>query len=129
MNCSGAFNERYLSESLNLLDSAAKKSIIVESNEEVDIIAYKAKLRETLVDCYTSMVHGISTHNASDVLTNYIDSIFVFLQKCCASEIRPSQKILKDILGLVGDMADVLGRRIATHVQTPFVSQMVEHFL
>ncbi len=129
MNCSTCFSQRYLAQSLSILDNAAQKSILVVEGEDEDIVDYKRKLRETLVDCYTSIVHGISQNNAPDILSQNLDSLFTFLQRCCSPELRPTEKILKDILGLVGDMADCLGRRIANHVQTPFVSELVNHFI
>lgn len=62
MNCPHAFTRNYLADVLKILESASKLSLQVSNfSDEEEMMNYLATLRETLVDCYTSIVHGVTT--------------------------------------------------------------------
>jgi len=64
MNCPLAFTSNYLSEVLKILDSASKLSLTAAANQDdPDMLEYLEKLRETLVECYTTIVHGVKQSN------------------------------------------------------------------
>lgn len=61
MNCGQAFTHNYLADVLKILDSAAKQSLQAASFEDDDeMTSYLRQLRETIVECYTSIVHGVT---------------------------------------------------------------------
>ena len=64
MNCGNAFTHNYLADVLKILESAAKQSLQSSSFEDDDEMStYLKQLRETIVECYTSIVHGVTTSN------------------------------------------------------------------
>ncbi len=61
MNSGQIFVANYLASVLKILESAAKLSLqSVTPEEDPDLFAYLNKLRETLVECYTTIVHGVN---------------------------------------------------------------------
>jgi hypothetical protein len=68
MNCGKAFTHNYLGDVLKILESAAKQSLQSSSFDGDDEMAtYLKQLRETIVECYTSIVHGVTiSENPND---------------------------------------------------------------
>ena len=61
MNAGEAFVNMYLEEVLKILESAAKLSLQrVTYDADEDLATYLNSLRETLVECYTTIVHGVN---------------------------------------------------------------------
>ena len=61
MNCGKAFINQFLAETLKILESAAKQSLQASSfDDDEDMRNYLKQLRETIVECYTSIVHGVT---------------------------------------------------------------------
>lgn len=60
MNCPAPFTSTYLDDVLKILESASKQSLQIKMFEEdEDMLNYLAELRDTLVECYTTIVHGV----------------------------------------------------------------------
>ena len=69
MNCGSEFASKYLQETLRMLDSASKLSLKVVSESEDEYMAeYLKELRDTLIECYTSIVHGITLSKVTQPL-------------------------------------------------------------
>lgn len=59
MHAGSPFTQKYLTDVLKILESASKMSIqTVTKEEDPDLAAYLILLRENLVECYTTIVHG-----------------------------------------------------------------------
>ena len=75
-----------------MLESAAKQSAIPTSKEEnADIATYMDQLREALVECYTTIVHGVSQSANKSVLVKYAPSIILYLSKLVEKDMNPSK--------------------------------------
>jgi len=59
MNCPVAFVQTYLEEVLKILESACKLSTSTTAVKDEDLLKFLETLRETLVECYTTIVHGV----------------------------------------------------------------------
>jgi hypothetical protein len=61
MHCGDGFAVSYLEEVLVILASAAKQALtpVLKSDDE-NLFSYMIQLRETLVECYTTIVHGVT---------------------------------------------------------------------
>lgn len=60
MNCSLAFISNYLLDVLKILESATRQATDVSPySDDEDMLEYLSKLRETLIECYTTIVHGV----------------------------------------------------------------------
>lgn len=61
MNSGETFAQQYLEDVLRILESASKLSLqVIDPEEDPDLCAYLNLLRETLVECYTTIVHGVN---------------------------------------------------------------------
>ena len=77
MNAGAEFSRKYSNDVLKILESACKSSIQTGAfNEDEEMLSYLSKLRETLVECYTSIVHGAEMSGEKAVLVKYAPNIF-----------------------------------------------------
>ena len=62
MNSGEGFSQQYLNDVLKILESAAQQSLTVAGSyeEDPDLYSYLIQLRDTLVECYTTIVHGVT---------------------------------------------------------------------
>ena len=61
MNAGEDFTNQYLNDVLRILESAAKQSLnTVKLEDDADLYQYLNQLRETLIECYTTIVHGVT---------------------------------------------------------------------
>jgi hypothetical protein len=86
---------------------------------------YLQQLRETLIDCYTSLVHGVSRTNFREPLVQYAPSIFNFLTTIVSKAYNPSKALIRNICGLIGDIAECIGPHIKDLLRSQFVEQVV----
>ena len=60
MNCPLPFTSAYITDVLKILQSASKMSLGISGYESDDeLMTYLSKLRQTLIECYTTIVHGV----------------------------------------------------------------------
>ena len=80
MNCGTTFTNAYIADVLKILESASKQSLtVVTYDEDEEMAQYLQQLRETLVECYTSLVHGIQASNMTQPLIQFTPSLFAFM--------------------------------------------------
>lgn len=61
MHCGEVFASRYLEEVLVILATAAQMSLTpVRKSDDESLYSYMISLRETMVECYTTIVHGVT---------------------------------------------------------------------
>jgi len=61
MNAGESFCVQFLPDVLKILESASQKSLTyVRESDDEDLARYLTHLRETLVECYTTIVHGVN---------------------------------------------------------------------
>ena len=94
MNAGEVFSSQYLDDVLKILESAAKQSLqVVRAEEDQELSQYLIQLRETLVECYTTIVHGVTQASTKATLINYSPTIIKFLQALVSVELSPSKVI------------------------------------
>ena len=137
MNASNAFISQYLEDVLRILESASAQSLSTSQFlEDEEMLDYLQRLRETLIECYTTIVHGVKQSSYTRPLIQRSQNIFTFLQSVCDKVHSPSrvkhnhfhnyfQAAYKSVLGLIGDIADCIGADIKNLLQTPFVEQLI----
>jgi hypothetical protein len=95
MNCGQSFTHNYLEEVLKILESAAKQSLQVQAfNDDEEMISYLKQLRETIVECYTSIVHGVTTSQYTqdkNPLIKYAPALLSFLAQSADKSYAPSK--------------------------------------
>ncbi len=76
MNAGESFCIQFLPDVLKILESAAAKSLTyVREEDDADLAEYLKKLRETLVESYTTIVHGVNDQNTKIFLSQYAPNI------------------------------------------------------
>lgn len=91
MHCGTCFAVTYLEEVLNILESAAKMSLaVVRKSDDQALYEYLITLRETLVECYTTIVHGITESASKFILINHSSNLMSFLGGLMQRPIDPS---------------------------------------
>ena len=92
MNAGEPFSQQYLQDVLKILESAAKQSVnVVKEEDDSDLAHYLVKLRETLVECYTTIVHGTTTQATKPILVKFAHTIIYFLQTLVSKDMNPSK--------------------------------------
>lgn len=138
MNCPLPFTSNYMVDALKILESAAKQSLRTEiADGDEDTLAYLLSLRETLIECYTTIVHGVKLSANCVPLIQNSQNILQFLCFCLDDKFNPSkvssyfvyvmgvQNIMKSILGLVGDIADCIGKDIQDFLRSDFIERLI----
>jgi hypothetical protein len=76
MNAGEAFSSQYLNDVLKILESAAKQSMqVVKEEDDAELAGYLILLRETLVECYTTIVHGVTQAQTKATLIKFAPTI------------------------------------------------------
>mmetsp|Transcript_16607 Transcript_16607/g.14501 ORF Transcript_16607/g.14501 Transcript_16607/m.14501 type:complete len:271 (-) Transcript_16607:29-841(-) len=106
----------FFEESLNLLEGAAKMAAVLpedlsKKNEELFNLS---QFQSSLVEAYTCFVQNIreSSEQLYQSLGCHISNIFKFCMEILDSEFQPSESIMREIAGLVGDIASQYGSTI-----------------
>lgn len=60
-------------------------------DEDDDLAAYLSRLRETLIDVYASIIHGITNHESKTMFVQYCPTIFKFLQEVVSKPYNPTK--------------------------------------
>ena len=102
----------FLEEVLVLLDGASKISVDTEDiYADEDELPYRCGMQSALIESYTCFMQNITDSNDSmfQTLGNYVEQIFTFLLDCCNPVFEPDDPKIKEIGGLIGDMAATYG--------------------
>jgi hypothetical protein len=84
-----------LNDVLKILESASKLSLQkVKEEDDSDLFAYLIQLRETLVESYTTIVHGVNQEQTKKQLVSYAPTIFMFLQQLVNRDMNPSKVLI-----------------------------------
>ena len=91
MNAGEAFSHHYLLDTLKILESAAKLSLqVVYPEQDEDLANYLVQLRETIVESYTTIVHGVNDKETRAFLVKYSPNIIAYLQQLVQKPLNPS---------------------------------------
>ena len=85
MNSGDAFHY-YVADVLKILESASQQSLVQPSqiSEDPDLADYLVQLRDTLVETYTTIVHGVTQAQNKQSLVHASPNILGFLESLVA---------------------------------------------
>lgn len=112
--------ERYLPHVMTMLISASQAKC---DDEDYDTQEYILMLREAVLEAYSSIVTFLG--EKSGAFLQFIEPICAFLD-LLASEQEREETILRLATGLVGDLADRLGKPAAQLLSRPSVKKIIE---
>lgn len=122
----GAGYEPYLHETLEMLLSACKVSLTqVDMKDDIDLYEYMEELKVTLIEAFTSIVHGMCAASDKTTLVQHAEKIILYLEALMTSSQIPSEKLINDTLGLIGDLVDCCGKSIENAVKKDFIEKMI----
>ncbi|CAI2382880.1 unnamed protein product [Moneuplotes crassus] len=109
--------EPYFEESLIILESAAKACVEIPNCQylkKYDEIQALVQYQSSLIEAYTCFVQNIRDVNdrCYQCLGTHIYNIYNFLMSTLAPEFDHSIDFLREVGGLVGDIANTFGRNI-----------------
>jgi hypothetical protein len=81
----------------------------------------------TLIECYSTLIHGAQDSGKQDLFVAHTEKIFQFLQKSCETQYNPDLELIKLVVSLIGDLANILNKHIAHLIKNPFVEQIIMH--
>lgn len=92
MHAGEAFCVQFLPEVLKILENASQKSLMnISKAEDEDLYNYLKNLRDTIVVCYTTIVHGVNEQTTKQYLAQYTPNIFLYLSQIMSKEYSPNQ--------------------------------------
>ena len=72
-----------------------------------------------------TIVHGVTQPQTKANLVPFAQNILAFLQALVSPQLNPTKDSIKNILGLIGDIASCIGPQIKDLLRQPFIERMI----
>lgn len=94
---------------------------IQKKQDDEDFNFYVDQLRESVFDCYTGILHGLSNDKQQDKFAPLLESLNTLITRCWQDQRTP--EITKAIIGLIGDLCGMGNnvRNMLTHKTIQFI--------
>jgi len=114
--------EKYLQVTMLMLGQASMTTFPPDNE---DLIDYLNLLREGILEAYTGIIQGLKSENKQELLLSFIDGIAAFLDMISQDEHR-DESVVRNAIGVIGDLGDSLGARVYPYVTRPFVATFLQ---
>ena len=118
--------EPFFAETFKFFFQAAQHSTSNVDQHDREFVEYCVQLQGSLIEAFTSI--AIEYNDLSDAtkrsFQTYVEPLMEFIVKAAGDEYNPSEERLRDILGLLGDLARSVNVR--TFIQHPVVAKIIE---
>lgn len=114
--------ERYAEVVLGILGQAGEVQI---NTDDEDMIEYINTLRNSILEAYTGIIQGLSVANKQHIVEPSLRRIVEFLQRSAEDENR-SGEVLKNAVGLIGDLGQTYREKMMVVFNQPFVSKLIQ---
>lgn len=122
----GGYFDRYLSYVMRMLGGASQTTI---DESDYDNIEYLQLLRESILEAYTGIIHGLSQDNKQSLfIINGGEMIISFIDRLGVDtdSAHMDDPLLRASVGLIGDLAHRLGQPFAVHLRNrPSVQKLI----
>jgi hypothetical protein len=109
--------DRYTSIVLGILKQAGEVNI---EDQDEDLVDYINTLRVAIMEAYTGIIQGLKEAKKEESVVPALDAIVELLQRSTDDE-HKSEEVLKAAIGLLGDLGQIFGTRVAPVYRMPFV--------
>ena len=82
-------------------------------------------LRENIVESYTGIVFGVKEANEPVLFYAYVGGVFEYLSHLCSGDLSNNMDLVKGVAGLIGDIADLYGKKVQSYLTLPFVQKVI----
>lgn len=121
--CIGGGFEKYATVVLNMLQQAG--SVTTSGDDDEDMIEYVNSLRESILEAYTGILHGLGEGQKLDVLIPHLDPVLTFMERCSTDQHRTTE-VVKNCIALLGDLGQFFGNKMNSIYQQRYVQQLVQ---
>eukprot|EP01035_Chromulina_nebulosa_P017784 gene17784-23391_t len=115
--------ETYISVVIGILNQAS--TVMPTNIDDEDEIDYINKLRFSILEAYTGIIHSLSESNKQDIIIPQLESITAFIKQCAQDDDK-SDDVLKGIVGLIGDIGKVYGVRVISFLSDRVIIKTVQ---
>mmetsp|Transcript_18596 Transcript_18596/g.53763 ORF Transcript_18596/g.53763 Transcript_18596/m.53763 type:complete len:861 (-) Transcript_18596:182-2764(-) len=120
MAIGGAY-QPYMQLSMMLLMQASSTRV---PDDDDDLIEYFNQLRESILEAYVGIVQGLRDGNVLNQFMQYVPNVLQFIDHI-ANDPNRDDFVLSKAIGLVGDLAQVMGPQIRDQINKPFVAKLL----
>lgn len=97
-----------------------------QCNEDIELYEYIINLREHIVELITCVFYSLKESNATNTFVSLIQQVMEFVNKINKREENPSYYLVKDSLGLIGDLCEHYGKDMKVYLDTQVIRDMIE---
>lgn len=119
--------DRYASIVLGILKQAGEVNIGPDCEDE-DMIDYINTLRNAILEAYTGIIQGLKEANKQDLMLPALETVVEFIQRSACDSNR-TDEVVKASVGLLGDLGQSFGAKMAPVYAMPWAMQLVNHAL
>lgn len=113
----GADFEPYLQISMMMLMQASATPI---PDDDDELYEFVVQLRESVLEAYTGILQGLCDGGKVDLMSQYISAIMSFVESISLED-NKDVNVLGKAVGLLGDIANLLGQSAKPFLSKPFV--------
>jgi len=120
--------EKYAASVLIILQKAGSSAQLTHRSDGDDMNEFVYVIRESILEAYTGIIHGLKEHNKQDILEVHIDTMLKFIVLCGEPVDDPDRPtdLLKGAIGLIGDLHLAFGAKILHLLSNQSISQLVQ---
>lgn len=116
----------YLSDVLAMLKSASTLSTELQVDDDPDSLPYIKALKESILESYTGIIITVKELQTTSILDPYVGDLFQYLNILSGTEHADTLDFVKLLVGLVGDLANLYGKKIQPLLIAPFVMKIID---
>ena len=88
-----------------------------------DLVDYINSLRVAILEAYTGIIQGLKEAKKQDSVIPALETIVELLERSTNDE-QKSEEVLKAAVGLLGDLGQIFGNKMANVYRMPFVKKV-----
>ncbi|KAF0685755.1 Aste57867_22363 [Aphanomyces stellatus] len=115
--------EVYFQHVVEMLLQAAQACVSVQVDDE-DAIDYMNQLRESILEAFTGILQGLSSHGKGALMVPALQGVGQFIA-LLAAETNRSESVTTTCVGLIGDITSILGPQSKALIQQPFIQSLL----
>jgi importin subunit beta-1 len=117
----GGAYEPYLATSVMMLMQASEARV---PEDDEDMIDFFNELRESILESYMGIIQGLRDGGKLPTFMQYMQPVLLFIQRI-AEDPNRDEEVLNKSVGLVGDIAQLMGPQMKQHLNQPWVGQLL----
>eukprot|EP00727_Mastigamoeba_balamuthi_P003378 m51a1_g13037 hypothetical protein (706) ;mRNA; f:606-2849 len=111
----------YLSTTMAMLAQASALQVNTDDDDQVD---YLNKLRESIFEAYTGIIHGMNGGGLIDQLAPFVPTVLEIVKHVYSDATR-NDAVTVGLVGLIGDLAQTMGERLRPFPVMAQIKQIV----